>query len=157
MSAISTPGGYRRKDAPYKDFCQKGGRFGPHNTNQEIHLPDVEKPGNLVYLTYFNAGLRVYDIKDPHLPVETGYFIPPQSEKHRGPQPHTKLVQQTEDVRSTRAATSTSTTSSGACGLYATLGWTSRSRRRGRGWLPMRVAFCFATQDHRARSSIRLH
>jgi hypothetical protein len=35
-------------DAPYKDFCDKGGRFGPHNTNQEIHLPDVEKPGNLI-------------------------------------------------------------------------------------------------------------
>ena len=31
--------------APYKNFCEKGGRFGPHNTNQEIHLPDVEKPG----------------------------------------------------------------------------------------------------------------
>jgi hypothetical protein len=28
-------------------------------------LPDVEKPGNLIYLTYFNAGVRVYDIKDP--------------------------------------------------------------------------------------------
>jgi hypothetical protein len=86
------------KDAPYKDFCQKGGRFGPHNTNQEIHLPDVEKPGNLIYLTYFNAGLRVFDIKDPHLPVETGWFIPPQPTKRRGPQPHTKLVNQTEDV-----------------------------------------------------------
>ncbi len=53
------------KDAPYKDFCDKGGRFGPHNTSQEIHLPDVEQPDNLIYLTYFNAGLQVYDIKDP--------------------------------------------------------------------------------------------
>jgi hypothetical protein len=44
------------KGAPYKNFCEKGGRFGPHNVNQEIHLPDVEKPGNLIYLTYFNAG-----------------------------------------------------------------------------------------------------
>ncbi len=86
------------KDAPYKSFCDKGGRFGPHNTNQEIHLPDVEKPGNLIYLTYFNAGLRVFDIKDPHLPTETGWFIPPQPTTRRGPQPHTKLVQQTEDV-----------------------------------------------------------
>ena len=41
---------------PYKNFCEKGGRFGPHNVNHEIHLPDVEKPGNLIYLTYFNAG-----------------------------------------------------------------------------------------------------
>jgi hypothetical protein len=86
------------KNAPYRSFCEKGGRFGPHNTNQEIHLPDVEKPGNLIYLTYFNAGLRVFDIKDPHVPAETGWFIPPQPTTRRGPQPPTKLVQQTEDV-----------------------------------------------------------
>jgi hypothetical protein len=24
------------KGAPYKNFCEKGGRFGPHNVNQEI-------------------------------------------------------------------------------------------------------------------------
>jgi hypothetical protein len=34
-------------------------------SNQEIHLPDAEKPGSLIYLTYFNAGSRVYNIKDP--------------------------------------------------------------------------------------------
>ena len=72
---------------PYKNFCEKGGRFGPHNVNQEIHLPDVEKPGNLIYLTYFNAGLRVFDIKDPIQPEETGWFIPPQPTHRLGPQP----------------------------------------------------------------------
>jgi len=82
---------------PYKNFCEKGGRFGPHNTNQEIHLPDVEKPGNLIYLTYFNAGLRVYNIKDPVQPVETGWFVPPDPEKNAGPLPK-DLVTQTEDV-----------------------------------------------------------
>ena len=86
------------KGAPYASFCDKGGRFGPHNTNQEIHLPDVEKPGNLIYLTYFNAGLRVYDIKDPRQPQESGWFIPPQPTKRVGPVPASKLVQQTEDV-----------------------------------------------------------
>jgi hypothetical protein len=85
------------KGAPYKNFCEKGGRFGPHNVNQEIHLPDVEKPGNLIYLTYFNAGLRVYDIKDPLLPVESGWFIPPQPSERAGPLPR-DLVTQTEDV-----------------------------------------------------------
>ena len=69
----------------YRNFCEKGGRFGPHNVNQEIHLPDVEKPGNLIYLTYFNAGLRVYNIKDPLLPVETGWFIPPDPPSNAGP------------------------------------------------------------------------
>jgi hypothetical protein len=86
------------KNAPYKDFCDKGGRFGPHNTNQEIHLPDVEQPGDLIYLTYFNAGLQVYDIKDPHMPVISGYFIPPQPTTRAGLHPKTTLVNQTEDV-----------------------------------------------------------
>jgi hypothetical protein len=85
------------KGAPYKNFCEKGGRFGPHNVNQEIHLPDVERPGNLIYLTYFNGGLRVYDIKDPLLPVESGWFIPPQPSERAGPLPR-DLVTQTEDV-----------------------------------------------------------
>ena len=66
------------KGAPYHNFCQKGGRFGAHNTNQEIHSPDVEKPGNLIYIAYFNAGLRIYDISDPRRPTEVGYFMPPE-------------------------------------------------------------------------------
>jgi hypothetical protein len=85
------------KSAPYKNFCDKGGRFGPHNTNQEIHLPDVEQPNNLIYLTYFNAGLQVYDIKDPYMPEITGYFIPPNPTKHVGYYPKA-MVNQTEDV-----------------------------------------------------------
>ena len=85
------------KGAPYRNFCEKGGRFGPHNVNQEIHLPDVEQPVNLIYLTYFNAGLRVFDIKDPLLPVETGWFIPPQPAERAGALPR-DLVTQTEDV-----------------------------------------------------------
>lgn len=83
---------------PYRNFCEKGGRFGPHNVNHEVHLPDVEKPGDLIYLTYFNAGLRVFNIKDPISPKETGWFIPPAPLKRYGPQPPNDLVQQSEDV-----------------------------------------------------------
>ena len=60
-------------------------------------MPDVEKPGNLIYLTYFNAGLRVYDIKDPIQPVESGWFIPPDPTANSGPLPK-DVVAQTEDV-----------------------------------------------------------
>ena len=72
-------------DVPYKDFCDKGGRFGPHNTNILQHSPDVEKQADLIYLTYFNAGLRIYDVKDPRLPKEVGWFIPPTPTKRLGP------------------------------------------------------------------------
>jgi hypothetical protein len=82
---------------PYTDFCDKGGRFGPHNTNLEQHLPDVEKQADLIYLTYFNAGLRIFNVSDPRLPKETGWFIPPTPTKRVGPIP-ARLVTQTEDV-----------------------------------------------------------
>jgi len=66
------------KGAKYRNFCEKGGRFGVHNVNQEFHLPEVEKPGNLIYAAYFNAGLRIFDISDPRLPTEVAYFMPPE-------------------------------------------------------------------------------
>jgi len=96
VSILPTP--VPPKGAPYTDFCDKGGRFGPHNTNLEYHLPDVEKQADLIYLTYFNAGLRIYDIKNPRLPKEIGWFIPPTPTKRYGPLPYDKLVSQTEDV-----------------------------------------------------------
>jgi hypothetical protein len=79
-------------------YCNKGGRFGPHNINQEIHSPDVEKPGNLIYTTWFNAGTRIHDISDPHYPTEVGYFIPPKPTKRVGYLPLGALVSSQEDV-----------------------------------------------------------
>jgi hypothetical protein len=85
--------------APYEDFCDKGGRFGPHNTNQEIHNPAVAQPGNLMYITWFNAGLRVFDISNPRLPTELGYYVPPERPglpEHTGP--HASPVNWSEEV-----------------------------------------------------------
>ena len=50
-----------------------------------------------MYLTYFNAGLRVIDVSDPRLPREVASFVPPDPVKRRGILPRT-LVAQTEDV-----------------------------------------------------------
>jgi hypothetical protein len=61
---------------PYASFCAKGGRFGPHNVNAEIHSSDAQAPGELIFMTYFTAGLRVFDISDPNVPFETGWFLP---------------------------------------------------------------------------------
>jgi hypothetical protein len=59
---------------PEGDFCDRGGRFGPHN----VHEP---KPGglideNTVFATYFNAGLRVYDVSDASAPTEIAHYVP---------------------------------------------------------------------------------
>jgi hypothetical protein len=82
---------------PLKDFCDKG-RFGPHNINMLQWSKDVEKQGDLLYLTYFTAGLRFYDISDPRAPKEVGYFIPPDPTKRYGPTPRNALVTDSEDV-----------------------------------------------------------
>ena len=80
------------------DFCKVGGRFGPHNQHQLFHNPDVQPLGDLVYITYFNAGLRVFNVSNPRQPREVAYFLPPQPTKRYGPLPADKLALQTEDV-----------------------------------------------------------
>ncbi len=83
---------------PYTNFCDKHGRFGPHNFHQLFHNPDVQKPGDLAYLTYFNAGLRIFNIRDARQPVEVGWFIPPNPRKRYHSDPKEALVTSTEDV-----------------------------------------------------------
>jgi hypothetical protein len=87
------------KDAPYKTFCDKEGRFGPHNTVMELHNPDVHRQGDVMYITWFNAGLRVFDISDPYTPTDVGWFLPPEREgavEHEGP--HAAPTNWMEDV-----------------------------------------------------------
>jgi hypothetical protein len=55
------------------DFCARGGRFGPHSSNESFARVWY---GKLVFLAYFNAGVRAVDIRDPFRPREAGHFIP---------------------------------------------------------------------------------
>ncbi|HWP24314.1 MAG TPA: hypothetical protein VNM15_09090, partial [Candidatus Binatia bacterium] len=80
-----------------KNFFAKGGRFGPHNHHHANHQPWLEDRDDIAYLTYFNAGLRVYDIRDPRTPREIAYFVPPDPTRRIGTKP-SRLVAQTEDV-----------------------------------------------------------
>jgi len=71
-------------DAPYKNFCQRSGGFGAHNVNMLFHNPSIDHSDNVLYMTYTNAGLRVFDIADVRLPKEIGYFVPPDRAKKPG-------------------------------------------------------------------------
>ncbi len=86
------------EDAPYKNFCEKGGRFGPHNQHQWQYQDILLHDEDLCFLTYFNSGLRVFDISDDKLVKEVAYFVPPDPLERRGMLPKSKLVGQTEDV-----------------------------------------------------------
>jgi hypothetical protein len=59
---------------PEGDFCAKGGRFGPHNFHE--NRPGSMIDNYLVYLTYFNAGVRIFDLTNPYRPEEVGYYVP---------------------------------------------------------------------------------
>lgn len=55
------------------DFCSRGGRFGPHSTQEEFGPPFYKK---IVFVAYFNAGVRAVDVRDPFNPQEVGFYIP---------------------------------------------------------------------------------
>jgi hypothetical protein len=55
------------------NFCQRGGRFGAHSSNESMAPVFYKK---IVFITYFNAGVRAVDVRNPYQPKEIGYFIP---------------------------------------------------------------------------------
>jgi hypothetical protein len=59
-------------------FCQRGGRFGAHSSN-ESYTPIYY--GKIVFIAYFNAGVRAVDIRDPFQPKEVGFYIPATTDK----------------------------------------------------------------------------
>jgi hypothetical protein len=54
-------------------FCDRGGRFGSHSTNESMAPVFYKK---VAFVTYFNAGVRAIDVRNPYQPKEIGYFIP---------------------------------------------------------------------------------
>jgi hypothetical protein len=49
-------------------------RFGPHNLHE--NRAGSYRSERIVFVTYFNAGLRVYDLADPARPVEVASWVP---------------------------------------------------------------------------------
>lgn len=70
----SSPRVASRLPVPEGDFCEHGGRFGPHNVHEG--RPGSLRDGSTVYLTYFNAGLRVVDVSNPDAPAEIAWYVP---------------------------------------------------------------------------------
>lgn len=86
-------------ESPYRSYYEKGGKFGPHNMHMPHHQPCYAKLEGLLPVTYFNAGLRLYDIRDPLYPKEVGYFVPADPPERLGsPAIPSKLVTQYEEV-----------------------------------------------------------
>jgi hypothetical protein len=67
-----------------RKYYDRPGRFGAHNILENI--PAKGPWANLVFLTYFNAGLRAVDLSDPLQPKEVGHFVPETPADGRGTQ-----------------------------------------------------------------------
>jgi hypothetical protein len=59
-------------------FCRRGGRFGPHSSSESFAPIFYKK---LVFVAYFNAGVRAVDIRNPYAPREAAFYIPATTER----------------------------------------------------------------------------
>ncbi|WP_431483660.1 LVIVD repeat-containing protein [Pseudomonas solani] len=67
-------------DAAFTDFCQRKGSFGPKRTGYYTQ-PGVSREGILPY-AFYNAGVQVFDVRDPAKPTIGAYFVPPFDTKN---------------------------------------------------------------------------
>src|SRR5690349_13465352 len=68
-----------------RDFCAMPGVFGPHNLHE--NRPGSFQSEEIIFATYNNAGVRVFDIKDPFAPKEIASWLPPTPARLIDPRP----------------------------------------------------------------------
>ena len=78
------------------DYRHKGGHYGPHNIHE--NRPDAFVSSETIFATLQNAGVRVYDIRDPYRPEEVAALVPPQPQRLMDKRPNRPRVIQTCDV-----------------------------------------------------------
>jgi len=61
---------------PAEVFIKRGGRFGSHNMHENQPGPYSFRSETLIFATFFNGGVRAYDLSNPLQPREVGYFVP---------------------------------------------------------------------------------
>ncbi|MGB8117125.1 MAG: hypothetical protein WA756_00420 [Pseudolabrys sp.] len=78
------------------DYKAKGGHFGPHNVHE--NRPGSFISSQLIFATYQNAGIRVFDISKAFAPKEVGALVPPQPATLADTRPNRARVIQSADV-----------------------------------------------------------
>jgi LVIVD repeat len=58
---------------PRGNYCLRGARFGVHSSEENFNNPLY---GKLTAIAYFTGGVRIWDIREPHAPVEVGFYVP---------------------------------------------------------------------------------
>lgn len=58
---------------PRGNYCTRGARFGVHSSEENFRNPLY---GKLTAIAYFTGGVRIWDIREPHAPVEVAFYVP---------------------------------------------------------------------------------
>lgn len=82
-----------------RDYCRLG-NFGPHNLHE--NRPGSFQSEQVIFATYHNAGVRVFDIRNAFEPKEIASWVPPAPKKLIDPRPNIALAAQTCDNYVTR-------------------------------------------------------
>jgi hypothetical protein len=61
---------------PVEVFGKRGGRFGAHNLYENYPFECSWRSDDIILGTFFNGGLRAYDLSNPYQPREIAYFVP---------------------------------------------------------------------------------
>ena len=61
---------------PAEPFIKRGGRYGSHNLHENQPGPCSFRSETLIFGTFFNGGVRAFDLSNPLQPKEAGYFVP---------------------------------------------------------------------------------
>jgi hypothetical protein len=61
---------------PAAEFAGRGGRFGMHNLHENDPVPTAWKSESTLIATFFNGGVRAFDIGNPFRPEEIGFLVP---------------------------------------------------------------------------------
>lgn len=73
IDVSGTPAVIAKVPAPIGAFDQLPLRFGAHNLHE--NPAGSYRSEQLVFATYFSAGVRVYDLTDAHAPVEIAHWV----------------------------------------------------------------------------------
>jgi hypothetical protein len=57
-------------------YCGRGGRFGSHNVHENHEQATARELHNTVVGSFFNGGVRLYDITEPSRPREIASYVP---------------------------------------------------------------------------------
>ena len=79
-----------------RDWCQVPGTFGPHNLHE--NRPGALQSEELIFATYNNAGVRVFDIRNQFAPREVAWWVPPAPQRMVDPRPNVTLAAKSCDA-----------------------------------------------------------